>query len=84
MLDEGLDQDIDEAALLEERKQQIETFSDNFTSTDPFSIRCEKHVKDDEMPENCDDCNKCVEMVGTYQSHKHSFSCNKKNKFISQ
>ena len=81
MLDEGLDQDIDEAALLEERKQQIETFSDNFTSTDPFSIRCEKHVKDDEMPENCDDCNKCVEMVGTYQSHKHSFSCNKKNKF---
>ena len=75
-------EDVDRAETLELRKRKIEEFADNITITNPESIRCDNHESEEMRPEDCDDCKACFEMVAKFQTHSHSFSCNKKNKFM--
>ena len=70
------------AETLELRKRKIEEFADSITITNPEMIRCDQHEAEEVRPENCEDCKTFYEMVEKFQKHRHSFSCNKKNRFM--
>ena len=80
---EGDDEDVSDnrAEVLETRKRKLEEFADAITTTDPNAIKCDLHEKEEISDQECDDCKKYQEMVGKFQTHGHSFSCNKKGKF---
>ena len=78
--DDG-DHGDDRYELLDVRKMNIEEFADQITTTDPTAIKCDEHEDDDGSSEECEACTKVQEMVGKFQTHSHTFSCHKKNKF---
>ena len=78
--DDG-DHGDDRYELLDVRKMNIEEFADQITTTDPTAIKCDEHEYDDGSSEGCEACTKVQEMVGKFQTHSHTFSCHKKNKF---
>ena len=58
---------------------QIASFSDNLICGSATEATCENH---DNHEANCDSCMSVKEDVVKYQSHRHKFSCHKKNKRI--
>ena len=68
---------------MQEKFAEIQTFTDLIVSTSSNDIKCEKHEGVLEKEKLiCDNCNKLQEKVRHFQTHRHTFSCEKKKKFV--
>ena len=67
------------------RIKQIEEFADCLISTSSKDISCDEHEdlnNDDDSKLNCEQCQNLIGIVDKYQSHNHTFTCEKKKRTI--
>ena len=68
---------------IQRRLNKVEEFADQIVSTSPELMRCENHnTSDDENSNSCTECKYLQEKVKHFQCHSHTFTCEKKKKFI--
>ena len=70
---------------LQERIRKIEELADFLITTDPQEITCGKHEVSKQKEEDIAKCNICQNIKAKaekYQSHHHTFTCDKKMKTI--
>ena len=70
----------------QERIMKIEQFADSLISTSSDDLTCEIHKtcqKNNEEIELCEICHRLKEKAEKYQSHYHTFTCEKKKKIMS-
>ena len=78
----------EDAALCGEHKEELDSAEEKrikctncLTSKADF-IECKEHTALNEIGKNCESCNNLKKLVNKFQTHKHTFSCQKKNKLI--
>ena len=71
------------AELSDSKKREVEEFTDLLIKTSPNDIFCEYHEDENvRSDQTCEECNRLREKVKKYQSHNHTFTCEKKRKTI--
>ena len=63
-----------------ETKHGIEDICEDLISTSLSDARCPEHISVEDV--SCEDCEKMVDLVKTFQVHKCTSSCRKKKKYI--
>ena len=80
----------EDSALCDDHDNELQSLKDDckkkeckhcFSSQFDFE-ECSKHKITTVVGENCPDCIHLKELVNKFQSHRHTFSCQKKNKLI--
>jgi len=66
--------------LNNDNKKKIEDFADMLITTSPDDISCEEHENELELHPQCSQCDDLFDRVSKYQSHSHTFTCEKKRK----
>ena len=75
----------EEESSIENRKKRVEEFTDSLMTTSSDDMRCEKHELQNDDVDVIQDCKECKDLkkkVEKYQSHHHTFTCQKKMKSL--
>ena len=76
--------ETDQDNSIETKKKKVEDFANSLISTSPDEMYCEKH-ESKRNSSHVKDCSNCIELkekVKKYQSHRHTFTCEKKVRSI--